>query len=317
MSPIAGIEKPISRVVLGTMILSIQKKEQSFELLDAAYESGINTLDAAAVYGGGESERCIGAWCAERGVRDKVVILDKGCHHNADRNRVTPFDLAADLHDALARLQTSYVDIYLLHRDDPSVPVGSIVEALNEHCEAGRIRAFGVSNWTVERIQEALEYAEKHKLIPFAASSPNYSLAEQIKDPWGPGCVSLSGPGNETARSWYVEKQMPVFAYSSLARGLFSGRVTRDNYLELTDGACQHAYCYDVNFDRLDRVRELAEQKRVTVPQIALAFALNSPMNTYALVGVQNREECEQCVAAQDIKLSDDELAWLDTGKKE
>lgn len=314
MSPVTGIEKPLSRIVLGTMILSMQKKEESFALLDAAYESGISTFDAAAIYGGGESERCIGAWCAQRGLRDKIVILDKGCHHNVDRKRVTPFDLTADLHDALARLQTDYIDIYLLHRDDPSVPVGPIVEALNEHCEAGRIRAFGVSNWTSKRIREALDYAAKHKLTPFAVSSPNYGLAEQIEDPWGPGCVSLAGPGNKADRDWYAENQLAVFAYSSLARGLFSGRITRENYKAVADGACQNAYCHEVNFDRLDRAVELAGKKDVAVSQLALAFVLNSPMNIHALVGAQSREECEQCMAAQDIELSEEEMTWLDTG---
>lgn len=317
MSQFPGIEKPISRIVLGTMILRTDQKDRSFELLDAAYACGVNTFDTAAVYGGGQSERCLGVWCAERGLRDEVVILDKGCLHNADRKRVTAFDLATDLHDALARLQTDYVDIYLLHRDDPSVPVGPIIEAFNEHYESGRIKAFGVSNWSLKRIQDAIQYAADHNLVPFTASSPNYGLAEQVEDPWGPGCVSLSGPDNKKARDWYEENQMAVFAYSSLGRGLFSGRMTRDNYEELADQACKMAYCHEVNFERLDRAIELAKRMNVTVPQIALAFVLNSPMNTYALVGAQSREEIEQCVAAQDIKLSEDELAWLDTGTVE
>ena len=314
MTEFSGIDTSMSKIVLGTMIVNTANKEESFALLDAAYECGINTFDTAAVYGGGDSERCLGAWCVERRLRDKVAILDKGCHPNRDRKRVTPFDLTADLHDALARLQTDHIDIYMLHRDDPSVPVGPIVEILNEHYEARRINAFGGSNWSLERIQEANQYALDHDLIPFTVSSPNYGLAEQVEDPWGPGCVSLSGPKNREARDWYQKSRMPIFAYSSLARGLFSGKFTRHNYRELADEACQKAYCHEVNFKRLDRTTELAEQKRVTVAQLALAFVLSSPMNMYALVGAQSREECEQCVAAQDT-LSVEERNWLETGR--
>ena len=314
MYGIPGIDKPISRIVLGTMILSMKRKEESLSLLDAAYECGINTFDAAVVYGGGDAERCIGAWCAERGLRDEIVILDKGCHHNADRKRVTTFDLEADLHDSLARLHTDCIDLYMLHRDDTSVPVGPIVEAFNEHLKAGRIRAYGVSNWTLARIKEAIRYAEEHDLTPIAANSPNYGLAEQVENPWGPGCASLSGPACKSERDWHAEAQMPVFAYSSLGRGLFSGRVTRENYEDTADAACQRAYCHEVNFQRLDRATEMAQQKGVSVTQIALAFLLNSRMATFALVGAANREEIEQCVAAQSIRVSEAELTWLDTG---
>lgn len=314
MSSIPGCSKPVSRIVLGTMIINTEKKQESFAVLDAAYACGINAFDTAAVYAGGDSERCLGMWCAERGLREKIFILDKGCHHNADRRRVTPFDLAADLHDALARLKTDYIDLYMLHRDDPSVPVGRIVEALNEHIRAGRIKACGVSNWTLDRIREAIRYAEEHGLAPLAANSPNYGLAEQVDNPWGPGCVSLSGPQHKQERDWHAKTRMPVFAYSSLGRGLFSGRITRDNFKDVADGACQRAYCHEVNFQRLDRAREIARRKGVNVTQIALAYVLNSPMSTFAIVGAESREEIDQCVAAGKIKLSDAELLWLETG---
>ena len=309
---IPGVNKPLSRVVLGTMVVNAAERERSYALLDAAYESGINVFDSAHVYGGGNTERALGPWVNERGIREKVVIITKGCHPNADRRRVTPFDIAADLHDSLARLQFDYVDIYMLHRDDPLVPVGPIVEALNEHVEAGRIRAFGGSNWRHERIREANEYAEAHGLIPFTVSSPNFGLAEQVEDPWGPGCVSLSGPQNVDARAWYEQTGMAVFAYSSLGRGLFSGRTTRENYREVLDDAASHAYGHEVNLRRLDRAAELAADKGVTVPQIALAFVLNSKLNAYPLVGAECRDECEANVAAFAVELTPQELAWLD-----
>lgn len=312
---IAGIQKPVSRLVLGTMIVSIQEKQKSFDLLDAAFDLGCTAFDTAHGYAGGNSERGLGQWMKERGNRDQTVVITKGCHQNADRARVTPFDLASDLYDSLARLQTDYVDLYLLHRDDPSVPVGPIVEALNEHLQAGRIHAFGGSNWTHQRIAEANEYAREHGLTPFAASSPNYGLAEQVHDPWGGGCVSISGPRNREARAWYGANQMPVLAYSSLARGLFSGRITPGNFHQMQttlDQACLTAYCHEPNFQRLERAILLAGEKNVSVPQLVLAYMFGSPVSVFPIVGAATGQEFQENVKAFDVRLAQEERAWLD-----
>ncbi len=311
---VPGVGKPVSRLVLGTMIIHAAEMERSAALLDAAVELGCTTLDTAHVYAGGNSERAIGQWMDERGNREQMVILGKGAHPSQDRRRVTPFDIAADLHDSLARLRTDYIDIYLLHRDDRDVPVGPLVEALNEHRAAGRIRAFGGSNWAHERIAEANEYAAAHGLVPFAASSPNFSLAAQVQDPWGGGSVTLSGAENAPARAWYREHQMPVFAWSSLARGFFSGRLSRENFAavkESMDAACLRAYCHEENFQRLGRVRVLAEEKGLTVPQVALAYVMNQPLNLFALVGAASRAEFGASCDACAVELTPGELAWL------
>jgi len=159
---IAGIDKPVSRLIQGALVAAGRGEDKAFQLLDAVYEQGCNAFDTAVIYG--QTDRILGKWVRERGIRDKVVLLAKGAHHNADRRRVTPFDIASDMHDTLARMQLPFVDLYVLHRDDPNVPVGPIVEALNEHVAAGRIKAFGGSNWTHKRIREANEYAAKHGL---------------------------------------------------------------------------------------------------------------------------------------------------------
>ena len=311
---IPGVDKPVSRLVLGTMIVNSQAMERSMALLDAAFDHGCTTLDTAHVYAGGNSERGIGQWMQERENRDRMVIISKGCHHNRDRKRVTPFDLTSDLHDSLARLQTEYIDVYLLHRDDPDVPVGPIVEALNAHRSAGRIRAFGGSNWTHQRIAEANDYAEAHGLVPFTASSPNYGLAEQVLDPWSPGCVTISGPTNVVARAWYAANGMPVLAYSSLARGLFSGRITPQNYGEKRaelDQACQTAYCHPVNVERLGRALALSEEKGVNVPQLVLAYLFGDAVNVFPIVGAASGAEFAENLRAFDVQLSAQERAWL------
>ncbi len=312
---IPGIDKPVSRIVLGSMIISAERLAESIQLLDDALALGINTIDTAHVYGGGNSERAIGAWMAQRGNREQVVIVSKGCHHNGDRKRVTPFDLRTDLHDSLARLKTSYVDAYLLHRDDPSVPVGPIVETLNELQQEGKVRAFGVSNWHHGRIQEANEYAAAKGLNGFAISSPHFSLAEQVGDPWGAGCVGLGGPKEAAARAWYEQNGLALFPYSSLGRGFFSGRLQstdRQRFAEVVDAACQRAYCFEVNFQRLERVEQLAAETGYTVAQIALAYVVQQPMNVHPLVGAANRAELESGIAALDLHFSPETLAWLD-----
>ncbi len=311
---VPGIEKPVSRLVQGTVPIGSGNVDASYALLDAVIEQGGNAFDTAHVYGGGDCERVFGRWLKDRGLREKVVILAKGAHHNADRRRVTPYDIAADLHDSLARMQVDYIDLYVLHRDDPSVPVGAIVEALNEWMRAGKIRAFGGSNWTHARVAEANAYATERGLVPFAVSSPNFSLAEQVHEPWDE-CVSIGGPKGDDARAWYAETQLPVFAWSSLAGGFFSGRITRetkDQFKEGLDGLAVHCYAYEHNFQRLDRVAELAAAKGATIPQIAMAYVMSQPLNTFALVGCTNGEQYAQNAAALEIGLSAQELAYLD-----
>ena len=312
---IPGIDKPISRVVQGTMKVGSRNLDEGFALLDSALELGCNTLDTAHGYGqAGDSERSVGRWINERGVRDQVVILGKGAHHNQDRKRVTPYDITADLHDSLARFKVDYIDLYLLHRDDPDVPVGPIVDILNEHHAAGKILAFGGSNWSHDRITEANDYARQHGLVPFVASSPNFSLAEQLQEPW-PGCVSIGGQAGQAARAWYGHEQMALFTWSSLAGGFFSGRFRRDNldtFDDYFDKLCVQSYGSEENFQRLERAEELARDKEMTLPQIALAYVLNQPLNIFALVGGATKDEVTANVQAAELTLSPEELDWLD-----
>jgi aryl-alcohol dehydrogenase-like predicted oxidoreductase len=136
---VQGVDKPISRLVQGTVMVGSERADRSFELLDEVRELGCTAFDTAHQYGAGDSERTFGRWMEVRGLREEVVVIGKGAHHNQDRARVIPFDITADLFDSLARLRTEYIDLYLLHRDDPFVPVGPIIETLNEHlAEAGR-----------------------------------------------------------------------------------------------------------------------------------------------------------------------------------
>ncbi len=311
---VPGIDKPISRLVQGSMMLSSRNLEGSFALLDGVYALGCTAFDLAHVYGGGDVERTFGTWVRERGLRDDIVIITKGAHHNQDRRRVTPYDITADLHDSLARLGVASIDLYLLHRDDPDVPVGPIVEALNEHKAAGLIDAFGGSNWTHERIRAANVYADAHGLCPFVASSPQFSLAEMVEPPWD-GCVSIGGPDEAAARAFYTETQLALFTWSSLAGGFFTGRYRRDNLEMLSepqDELVKRSYGSALNLERLERARELAERKGRTLAQIALAYSQHHPLNLFSLIGCRTVAEFEDNLKALETPLSEDEVTWLE-----
>lgn len=313
---IPGVKKPVARLVQGgTMIGSDLDEAESFALLDQVYELGGNTIDTAHVYSGGNSERMIGRWLQTRGLRDKVVIITKGAGQNQDRRRMTPFDLASDLHDSLARLRTEYIDLYLLHRDDPDVRVEPIVDALNEHLQAGRFHAFGASNWSHERIRAANAYARANGLEPFAASSPQFSLMESLDEPW-PLCISIGGSTGLPAREWYARTQMPLLIWSPLASGFFSGRFRRDN-LHLFgerewDEVAVRTYASEANFQRLDRASVLAAEKGLSAAQVALAYVMNQPMNVFALIGPHRGENFKASLAASEVQLTSQEMDWLD-----
>jgi aryl-alcohol dehydrogenase-like predicted oxidoreductase len=239
----APLGRPVSRLVLGTIVVER-------DVLDAWVELGGNIVDTAHVYADGDSERALGAWFADRPeVRDELVVLTKGAHPDGDRRRVTPADIAVDLAESTERLGRG-VDLYLLHRDDPSLPVGPLVECLNEHRAAGRLRAFGVSNWTCARIDEANAYAAAHGLEGFCCNSPQLSLARQNEEHW-PGTMAA----DEDVRAWHERTQMPMFAWSAQARGFFAGHDS--------DSAVR-VYDNEDNRDRRRRAASLASDRGCT-----------------------------------------------------
>ncbi len=134
----------------------------------------------------GASERMLGDYIKRRGCRDEVVLATKGGHPGAGNYRkveayLSPGRVAADIDDSLARLKTDVIDLYWLHRDDTRVPVGEIVDMLHAEAQSGRIRAFGASNWTSRRLDEANRYAAARGISGFVASQPRWSLIDYPK----------------------------------------------------------------------------------------------------------------------------------------
>ena len=310
---IPGVKKPVSRLAQGSIMLSRANLDDSFALLDAMMENGINLLDTAHCYGE-DNERIPGEWCASRGVRDDFIMLAKGAHPDGNGSRCYPEAIDEEVFLSLDRMGFDYFDLYVLHRDDTSVPVGELVDCLSDHADAGRIHAFGGSNWTIERLQAANDYAAANGRTPFVVSSPNFSLAVQHKPVWA-DCLTIGGPAEADTRAWYRKTNMALVTWSSTARGFFSGRITSANQEEMADKFWEcdrEAFWYPDNFQRLDRAYELAEEKGVSVAHIAVAFVLSYSLNVFALVGSATPEEVRINAAAVDIELTPEEIAWLD-----
>ncbi|HLW03288.1 MAG TPA: aldo/keto reductase [Ktedonobacterales bacterium] len=295
---IAGVEKPISHLVMGAD--NQLTWPHAAAMFDDFFERGGNCFDTAYTYGGGACERMLGQWIQNRGVREQVVILDKGAH----TPHCDPESLTRQHLQSLERLQTEYVDIYMLHRDNPAIPVGEFISVLNEHKSAGRMRVFGASNWSIERVAEANRWAAEHGMVGFSVISNNFSLARMIDPVWA-GCISAS---DARSRAWLTEQQMPLMPWSSQARGFFTGRAHPE---DRSDAELVRCWYSEDNFQRLERVSELARQRGVLPISIALAYVLCQPFPTFPLIGPRLLSETRTSFLGLDVELTPEDVRWL------
>jgi aryl-alcohol dehydrogenase-like predicted oxidoreductase len=315
---VENVDRPVSELVLGSAWFSLSEKDLCFSLLDAFAAHGGTAVDTARIYR--ESEPVIGQWMRQRANREQVFLITKGGLSEADpcRLAVECFGdkLERDLTESLEELGTDAIDLYLLHRDAPSHPVGPIIEGLNRQLESGRIRAFGGSNWRVRRIEEANEYADKHGLTGFAAVSNNLSLAVPTC-PFYDGLVSVDADDRQRLRNTGI----PLFSWSSQARGFFTGRFRRGPSptsadLPKPDDAFYRrmleVYGTDENCERLRRAEQVGKAKGgYSAVQVALAWVIHQPFRVFPLIGPHTVEELDSCVKALEIGLSEAECRWL------
>lgn len=309
---IDGLEKPISRIIMGGSSSPMWKGEHCDGLLNAAYAMGITCFDTARGYG--KSEEVFADWVDRTGLRDKVVIQTKGALHGLlGNNRVKEKCIRKDFAMSLQKLKTDCIDIYILHRDDPKTDVGWIVELMNEFKVAGKLKAWGGSNWTYERIQAANEYAYKHDMAPMSVSEPHFSLAEAGRWTWI-GCTSITGEKQAAEREWYKKTQMPLMAFSPLGGGFFSGRVKSDDFKntkKCLSHAMQVTFASEANRERLRRAEELSKELGCTVSQIAHAWILQSGMNTCTIIGNSRVESMMTSIGALEIKLTPEQKKYI------
>jgi aryl-alcohol dehydrogenase-like predicted oxidoreductase len=300
----APLGRDLSRLVLGTAAWTRRGRRTARALTETWLDLGGTAFDTARAYG--ESERVLGACLRDAG-SDAIVITKAGHHLRSSEGgelvrRVTPEAIAADLETSLRTLGLDTVDVLLLHRDDPTRPVGPILEALNGHVRAGRIRSFGASNWTPARLAEANGYAREHGLEPFTSSSPQLSLAAWTEPPW-PECVTARDP---ESLAWYERTGVPLLAWSPLAVGYDAGFV---------DPQIPRVFDTPANAARRGRAAELARRHGATATQVALAWVLAQPAVTAAVIGPRTVAELREAVGALDLELTPEELRLLDSGE--
>ena len=314
-----AIAKPISVIGLGTMVFHPDTMDRDHRLLSTFVEQGGTFVDTAEIYGAeeehGYSEIVIGEWLAKNPqLRESIVLGSKGlvpgtcAALHAGGAEISPRAIQSAISGSLQRLRTDYLDVWMFHRDDPSLEVGPLVEALASEVATGRIRAYGASNWSTDRIAEAIQYAQAHGLPRMSFASPQYSLAKP-NEPYWPNTVATTAADEK----WYSGQDLVLVAWSSLGRGFFA----KGDPNVLDDADLVRVFYSDANFERKDRAQILSAQRGISMFEVALAYVTNQSFPTVALAGSVSPEEVASSAAAGDITLSRAERDWLNLDSDE
>jgi len=301
--PMPYVEVPLTGVVASRLVMGVDHpKDLPFAsaLFDDFVERGGNAFDTAYIYGGGTGERLLGQWMRNRGIRDELMVIGKGAH----TPHCTPEAIHSQLDESLERLQTDHVDQYFMHRDDATIPVGEFVDAMDAEVRAGRITAYGGSNWSIARFEEANVWAAEHGRQPMTALSNTLSLAEAVDVPWK-GCLAMT---DRDSKAWLARTGTAIFPWSSQARGFFA-RAAQD---DRSDAELVRCYYSPDNFERLRRTRELAAEFGVAPTAIALAWLLHQPFPVFPLIGPRQISETVSSLQGLDVRLSDAQVRFLD-----
>ncbi|MEH7415023.1 aldo/keto reductase [Neobacillus drentensis] len=316
---ITGTDLESSFLSLGGVALGSKlNEEDSFKLMDTYFEQGGNMIDTAQVYANwlpiesSISEKTIGKWMKVRDNRHKMIVTTKGAHpllETMNIPRMTPGEMVQDLDDSLRRLQVDTIDMYWLHRDDENKSVGEIVSTLNDQMKAGKIRYFGCSNWKTERIMEAQKYALEHGVQGFSGNQMMWSLAtvnrEKLADP-------TLVPMDKEMKQMHVTSSLTAIPYSSQAQGIFT-KLDSGN-LTISENQISPMYYTSENQNRLKRVQHLAREHSLTVTQVVLGYLLSQPYSTIPIVGCYTVEQLNNCLLAENIQFSENQIEYLEQG---
>ncbi len=316
--PLGGTGVQVSRVILGcgnfggigsapAFFGMGTSREDALDLLDAAWELGITTLDTADAYGGGRSETIVGEWLRRQtpAVRDAVVVTTKTFNpmvEGGDRG-LSRVRIRRQLHSSLERLGVERVALYMAHDFDPDTPQEETIEAFDELVREGLVGAVGASNFSAEQLAEALEIAKLERFARYEWAQECFSLADQR--------------ARQTVFPLVHEHGIGLTPFSPLAGGLLTGKYRRGaetppgSRLELRGDALRELMT-DAMFDALDGLAEHAAGHGVSMAGLALAWLLHVPEVTAIVVGPGRTEHLEPVREALGVTLADDERDALE-----
>jgi aryl-alcohol dehydrogenase-like predicted oxidoreductase len=302
----------VSRICLGMMSYGdpnwrqwILPEESGRPFIKCAFEAGINFFDTSDMYSLGVSEQILGRAVRDFVSRDSVVIATKAYFPMSDDvndRGLSRKHLMSAVDRSLARLGTDYIDLYQIHRDDPSTPIEETLRALDDIIRAGKVRYIGASSMAAWQFAKALYLADRHGWSRFVSMQNHYNLVYREEE--------------REMLHLCREEGIGVVPWSPLARGFLAGNRRSSDKGETararTDKIAHDLYYRDSDFRIVERVVALAGQKGVTPAQIALAWLLHQPGVTAPIVGATKMDQLKQAIAALDVKLSDEERKSLE-----
>ncbi|KMZ12728.1 Oxidoreductase [Candidatus Burkholderia humilis] len=278
----------------------------SFSILDAFVDHGLNFVDTADVYSawvdghsGGESETIIGKWFKESGKRDKIVLATK-VGMLSTRAGLSAANIAAAVDDSLRRLKTDYIDVYFSHFDDDKTPLDETLNAYQKLIKAGKVRVIGASNYSGERLAEALKVSKETGLPAYQILQPEYNLYDR--------------EAYETGLEPVVEaNKVSVVTYYSLASGFLSGKYrSKADVQGKARGSKVENYLDARGLKILDALDEVAKRNDTTPATIALAWIIARPSVTAPIASATSVKQLESLALATRLSLSADDLKTLD-----
>lgn len=305
-SEINGTNLRASKIILGTDGFGTEMSEElSFAMLDRFIELGGNIIDTASFYadwkgiGKSLSEKTIGKWIEKRGGRDDIIISTKGGHPNHETmniSRLSREEIFSDFENSLINLRTDYIDIYWLHKDDPTIPPEELIETMNAVLDTGKAHYIAVSNWSYDRIKKANDYALSHGLTPFIASQIQHSIAkvnEEVLD-------KLITPMTAAEYKKYAADNLNVFCFSSQAKGFFA-LMDNGGVDALTNGA-RKEFLNDYNLELLKKLQDASKKTGLTVSALMLAALVSDKkINIFAQIGPRKMEFLEDSMTVCDV----------------
>lgn len=312
---IDDLDKKVSSIMMGTGWFMPQFATDILPMLDAYYTAGGRVLDTGRFYAGGASEPVVRKWLDQnRDKREDLVITSKACHHYVDENnvhhvdkpRVTPEHITEDLEYSLNSLALDYFDVFLMHRDNINVPVASLMDRLEKHFQEGKYRIYGVSNWTIPRIEAAMDYCAQKGYAGLRVNSPAFSLAK-VETPRFQGAVYAC----KEDLNWFKSHNLTIFAWAAQGAGFFGNAIPKD---ETAPADIRKAYFTPDNFERLQRAETLAATKHCSPINISLAYVLAQSLNIAGIIAPHNIAQLQSSLRALEISLSETDLSYLEAG---